>query len=62
MVSAVLIVIVALVVVAALAVLARRFLGLEPGWLASARHAIAEARYRSGGVLAELGDFIRMGR
>jgi len=61
-VSAVLIVVVALVVIVALAVLALRFLGLQLGWLAGARHTIAEARYRAGGLLAELGDFIRMGR
>ena len=37
-------------------------LGLDPPWLARARHSVAEARYRAGGVLAEFGDWLRLGR
>jgi hypothetical protein len=37
-------------------------LALEPPWLAEARHALAEARYRAGGVLSEFGDWLRLGR
>jgi hypothetical protein len=46
----------------ALAVLTANFLALEPAWLAGARHALAEARYRASGVLAEFGDWLRLGR
>jgi hypothetical protein len=59
---AVLIVVLVLVALAALGLLAVRGLGLEPGWLEAARHALGEARYRAGGVLAEFGDWLRLGR
>ena len=37
-------------------------LGLDPRWLASTRHALGEARHRAAGVLAEFGDWLRLGR
>jgi len=52
----------ALLALAALAVLAVEALGLQPRWLADARHALAEARHRAGGVVAEFGDWLRLGR
>jgi hypothetical protein len=52
----------ALLALAALIVLATVLAGLEPRWLAGARHALGEARYRAGGVLAEFADWLRMGR
>jgi hypothetical protein len=58
-------VLIALAVVLALAaagLLALHVLALEPAWLARARHRIAEARHRAGGVLAEFGDWLRLGR
>ena len=47
---------------AALSVVILNLLGLDPPWLAQARHSLAEARYRAGGVLAEFGDWLRLGR
>jgi hypothetical protein len=47
---------------AAIGVLAANLLGLDVPWLAQARHALAEARYRAGGILAEFGDWLRLGR
>jgi hypothetical protein len=47
---------------AAAGLLALSLLGLDPPWLAEARHALAEARYRVGGILAEFGDWLRLGR
>lgn len=47
---------------AALVVLVLTLLALEPRWLAQARHSLAEARYRAGGVIAEFGDWLRLGR
>jgi hypothetical protein len=47
---------------AALSVVLLNLLGLDPPWLAQARHSLAEARYRAGGVLAEFGDWLRLGR
>jgi len=52
----------ALLALAALGVLALDALGLDPPWLAGARHALAEARHRAGGVVAEFGDWLRLGR
>lgn len=46
----------------ALAVLLANFLALEPPWLADARHSLAEACYRAGGVVAEFADWLRLGR
>jgi hypothetical protein len=51
-----------LLALAALAVTIANFLALEPSWLADARHSLAEARYRAGGVLAEFADWLRLGR
>ena len=47
---------------AALGVFVLSVLAIEPPWLAQARHSLAEARYRAGGVLAEFGDWLRLGR
>jgi hypothetical protein len=55
-------VLLALVALAGVAVIALNLLALEPPWLAQARHSLAEARYRAGGVLAEFGDWLRLGR
>ena len=51
-----------LLALAALGVLLMNLLALDPPWLAGTRHALAEARYRAGGVLAEFGDWLRLGR
>jgi hypothetical protein len=59
---AVLIVVLGLVALAAVGVLLVRGLGLDPQWVAALRHALGEARYRAGGVLAEFGDWLRLGR
>jgi hypothetical protein len=55
-------VLLALLALAALSVVVLNLLALDPPWLAQARHALAEARYRAGGVLAEFGDWLRLGR
>ena len=47
---------------AGLSIVILNVLGLDPPWLAQARHSLAEARYRAGGVLAEFGDWLRLGR
>ena len=52
----------AMLACATLAVLAAGLIGLEPPWLARVRHALGEARYRAGEVLAEFGDWLRLGR
>jgi hypothetical protein len=52
----------ALLALAALGVVAAALLGLEPPWLAATRHALGEARHRAGGLLAEFGDWLRLGR
>jgi len=54
--------ILALLALVGLLVLVLNMLALEPVWLADARHCIAEARYRAAGVLAEFGDWLRLGR
>jgi len=46
----------------ALAVAAATAFGVEPPWLWRVRHAVGEARHRAGGVLAEFGDWLRLGR
>jgi hypothetical protein len=51
-----------LLALAGLTVVVLNLLGLDPGWLAQTRHALAEARYRAAGVLAEFGDWLRLGR
>jgi hypothetical protein len=47
---------------AGLAVVVLNLLGLDPAWLAQSRHALAEARHRTAGLLAEFGDWLRLGR
>ena len=59
---AVVIVVVVLVVLAALGLGALRALGLDPPWLAQTRHVFGEARFRARGVIAEFGDWLRLGR
>jgi hypothetical protein len=56
------IVVLAALALAAAGLLALRALGLDPKWLADARHTLGEARYRSAGVIAEFGDWLRLGR
>jgi hypothetical protein len=51
-----------LLALAGLAVVVLNLLGLDPAWLAQSRHALAEARQRTAGVLAEFGDWLRLGR
>ena len=55
-------VLLAVLALGALCVLVMGLLALEPPWLAQARHSLGEARYRAGGVLAEFGDWLRLGR
>ncbi len=55
-------VVVALLVCAAAAIFGAPLVGLDTPWLATARHALAEARHRFAGVLAEFGDWLRLGR
>jgi hypothetical protein len=52
----------ALLALGAFGVLAIEALGLQAPWLAGARHALAEARHRAGGLVAEFGDWLRLGR
>ncbi len=58
----VVIVLLALVVLGLASVAALRALGLDPEWLAQARHSLGEARYRARGVLVEFGDWLRLGK
>jgi hypothetical protein len=60
--AAVLIVILLVLALTAAGLLALRALGLDPEWLAGAQHGLGEARYRTAGVLAEFGDWLRLGR
>jgi hypothetical protein len=39
-----------------------RMRGLEPRWASSLGHALAEAGYRTSEALAELADWVRIGR
>jgi hypothetical protein len=55
-------VVLGVLVLAAAVPLAASLLGLDPPWLAEARHALGEVRYRARGVLAEFGDWLRLGR
>ena len=55
-------VLLALLALCALSIVMLNLLGLDPPWLAQTRHALAEARYRFAGVLAEFGDWLRLGR
>ncbi|HEY1778158.1 MAG TPA: hypothetical protein VGG41_18520 [Solirubrobacteraceae bacterium] len=52
----------AVLALAAFGVIVLSALALEPAWLAQARHSLAEARYRAVGVIAEFGDWLRLGR
>jgi hypothetical protein len=56
------IVLLALVALGLVGFVSLRVLGLDPEWLAQSRHALGEARYRARGVLAEFGDWLRLGR
>lgn len=56
------ILVLALIAAVAAIGLAVRALGLDPTWLAQTRHSLREARYRAGGVLAEFGDWLHLGR
>jgi hypothetical protein len=59
---------VALAVLGALLVLAcllwaiARSLALEPRWIRSLRHSLAEAGFRASAICAEFGDWLRLGR
>jgi hypothetical protein len=55
-------VLLALVALGLVGFLTLRVLGLDPEWLAQTRHAFGEAGYRARGVLAEFGDWLRLGR
>jgi hypothetical protein len=52
----------AVVVLACAMWAAMRLLALEPRWTLSLRHAAAEAGVRMSATLAELGDWVRLGR
>jgi hypothetical protein len=39
-----------------------RLRGLEPRWTLDVRHAVAEAGFRASEALAELADWVRLGR
>lgn len=58
----VLAVLLAVLALAALSVVVLNTLAIDPAWFAQTRHALAEARYRAGGLLAEFGDWLRLGR
>jgi hypothetical protein len=57
----VVIVVLALIALGALLLLTLRALGLDPAWLARTRHSLGEARYRASGLVAEFGDWLRLG-
>jgi hypothetical protein len=52
----------ALVLLPALAWYAARLRGAEPRWLPDARHAVAEAGFRSSAIWSEFTDWVRLGR
>ncbi len=52
----------ALVVLACLGWGVARMLAFEPRWVASLRHATAEAGFRASATWAEFSDWIRLGR
>lgn len=54
-------VLLALAALASAAVLATRFLALEPRWLVRSRHATAEAGWRTSAAWAEFTDWLRLG-
>jgi hypothetical protein len=62
LVEVVAILVLALIGLAAAVLLGLRALGLDPAWLAQTRHSLREARYRASEVLAEFGDWLRLGR
>jgi hypothetical protein len=39
-----------------------RFFAWDPAWLAGARHAVAEAGWRTSGAWADFSDWLRRGR
>ena len=55
-------VVLAVLAIAALAILLASAFDAEPAWVLEARAALAEARHRAAGVLAEFGDWLRLGR
>ena len=59
--AAFVIVVAVLLTLAAATLLALRALGLNPARLATALHALGEARHRSNGVLAEFAARLRLG-
>jgi len=50
-----------LLIVAALLWALARLTGWEPGWMAAARHSLAEAGHRSGATWSEFTDWVRLG-
>jgi hypothetical protein len=60
--ATVVIVLLVLLVLGGTGVLALRVVGLQPPWVAQTRHALGEAAYRARGVIAEFGDWLRLGR
>jgi hypothetical protein len=60
--ATVVIVLLVLLVLGGTGVLALSALGLQPSWIAQTRHALGEAAYRARGVIAEFGDWLRLGR
>ena len=50
-----------LLIVAALLWALARLTGWEPGWMAPARHSLAEAGHRSGATWSEFTDWVRLG-
>jgi hypothetical protein len=56
------VVIAAIVVVCCLAWAIVRMTAFEPRWLQSLRYSLAEAGFRASAILAEFGDWARLGR
>jgi hypothetical protein len=52
----------AIVVVCCLAWAVVRMTAFEPRWTQSLRHSLAEAGFRASAMLAEFGDWARLGR
>jgi hypothetical protein len=62
LVEVVAILVLALIGLVTAVLLGLRALGLDPVWLSQTRHSLREARYRASEVLAEFGDWLRLGR
>jgi hypothetical protein len=60
--ATVVIVLLVLLVLGGTGLLALRAVGVQPPWVAQTRHALGEAAYRARGVIAEFGDWLRLGR